>query len=91
MDEHFNDGLCGYREYDKRCPLPGSMNHATKEGGKWFCAGHFFNDSGIDASEVLYFNVKNYDLIMHSRKCRKIICNKCDEYKKIKKTINCWF
>lgn len=81
--ELINDDRCSYREYGKRCPLPGTISSSVRKGGAWYCFAHSINTNGKSAHEILLFNEKNFDLIIHSRKCNKLVCDICSSLKKL--------
>lgn len=82
--ENSGDGRCEYSQHHIRCPLPGSVSSTTRKGGRWFCSGHSYYHYGREANDILTFNIMNYDLILHSRLCNKVVCDKCSEYSKLK-------
>lgn len=83
-----SDGKCEYREYNRKCPLPGSVSNATRKGGRWFCSGHSFYPNGKEAQNILDFNISHYKLILHNRNCKKLFCDECKEYEIAKSNMN---
>lgn len=75
---------CAYSEIGHRCPLPGSVSTSVRQGGVWYCSGHAQYSYGKEAHDILLYNEKNYNSIIHLRKCKKIICDECEYIKKSK-------
>jgi hypothetical protein len=63
------DRGCQYQSKSRCCPLPGSINPSTHNGGRWYCGGHYHSlgDPG-KGEEWLDYVDKHYDEIMEIRR-----------------------
>src|SRR5271170_822293 len=77
-----NPERCAYSEFGQRCPLPGSVSSSVRQGGVWYCCGHSLYNHGTEAHDILLYNEKNYNSIMHLRMCKKLSCEQCESIRK---------